>query len=162
MSAAVDISPAAFPNVAVKFDAIGMPSTKGSARGFVVAGKGGRGPRAIITNDAGPKAKAWAAIVSDAATTAMGSGTPLTGPLDVTVTFWLPRPKSHSTAKGLRADAPKWVAKRPDADKLARCFLDALTGIVFGDDAQIARLLVEKKYTAHRVGASCTVLMYGE
>ena len=34
----------------------------------------------------------------------------------------------------------------PDIDKLARCALDALTGIVFRDDAQIVDLHATKRY----------------
>jgi Holliday junction resolvase RusA-like endonuclease len=136
----------------VDFFAPGIPSTKGSARAFVVNG------RAIVTNDAGKKAKAWASIVAGAASEAMGSLTPFGCAVDVTVVFFLPRPKAHSRSNGeLKADAPRWSPKKPDADKLARCALDALTGVVFVDDSQIARLLVEKRYADGQAGAHVLV-----
>lgn len=125
---------------AINIWAPGMPSTKGSARAFVV------GKRAIITNDAGQKAKAWASIVSGAAMDAMRGRELFDGPVRVEVTFYLPRPKAHFGRHGLKPDAPTFVAKKPDGDKLARCGLDALTFVVFKDDAQIAELVVRKLY----------------
>lgn len=123
----------------VSFFVPGKAETKGSARAFVVKG------RAIITND-NPRAKAWASVVTLAAHEAMNGRAPLEGPLYVRVFFELPRPKAHFTKKGLRLDAPKYAAKKPDVDKLLRCGLDALTGVVFVDDAQIAQVRTEKRY----------------
>lgn len=40
---------------------------------------------------------------------------------------------------------PTHTAK-PDVDKLARCLLDALAGLVYADDAQINDLCVTKRY----------------
>lgn len=60
-------------------------------------------------------------------------------PLRVDVTFWLPRPKS----------APKrrvWPDRKPDVDKLARHVGDALTGIIWTDDARVCELCVRKRY----------------
>lgn len=139
------------------FFAPGVPSTKGSARGFVVAGRGGGKPRAVITNDAGPKAKAWAAIVASAAQDAMAGAAPIEGAVSVEVIFEMPRPKAHSTKRGLRPDAPVFSKSKPDIDKLLRCFLDALTGVVFLDDAQIACLVSSKGYADGGCGARCRV-----
>lgn len=140
----------------IRFFAAGIPSTKGSARAFV------RGGRAIVTNDAGAKAKVWAGIVSSAALDAMRGKAPIFElPLDVMVTFYLPRPKSHSTTRGLRPNAPTHSSSKPDADKLVRCALDALTGIVFGDDAQVARLVVEKRYANGAAGMAVSVEALG-
>jgi len=53
--------------------------------------------------------------------------------------FVLPRPKS----------APKrstpHATKRPDVDKLARACLDAITGVIVGDDAQMVDLRATKR-----------------
>lgn len=136
---------------AISFFAGGVPSTKGSAKAFVV------GRRAVITNDAGPRAKAWAAVVAGAALDAMAGRPPCDGPVHVRAVFYMPRPKAHSTKKGLRPNAPTWVASKPDSDKLARCALDALTGVVFADDAQIAELVVQKRYADGPVGAAFVV-----
>jgi len=133
----------------VEFYVPGKPETKGSARAFV------RGKRAVITND-NPKAKAWAAVVSLAAMEAMQGQSVLEGPLRVTIRFDVQRPKAHSTKRGLRPNAPTHSSSKPDVDKLLRCALDALTGIVFLDDAQVARIVGEKRYSA-APGALITV-----
>ena len=44
------------------------------------------------------------------------------------------------------ASAPRHMAVMPDIDKLARCALDALTGIVFEDDAQVTELRLRKGF----------------
>jgi Holliday junction resolvase RusA-like endonuclease len=134
----------------IAFTAHGKPETKGSTRAFMVAGR----PR--ITND-NPRAKTWAGVVSSAAYEATG-GRLLSGPLSVRIVFYLQRPKAHSNKRGLRPDAPTHSASKPDVDKLARCALDALTGVVFGDDSQVARLEVEKRYTSEVTGATFEVL----
>lgn len=81
---------------------------------------------------------------------AQACSTPLEGPVRVELEFRMPRPKAHyRTIVGelvLRDDAPRHHAHRPDADKLARAVLDALTGPAFGDDGQVAELVVSKVY----------------
>lgn len=144
----------------VSFFVPGMPGTKGSARGFVVTPKGGGKPRAVITNDAGDKAKAWAAVVALAAREAMAGRPPFAGPVEVGVTFFLPRPKAHYGKRGeLKASAPTYPTGRPDGDKMLRCTWDALTGICYADDAQIAQWPGSKVYIhpGQYVGASICV-----
>ena len=75
------------------------------------------------------------------------------GPVDVRATFVFPRPKSHYLpANGkrrdpvLRDDAPLWHVSPPDVDKLARSCLDALTGVLWTDDAQVADIHARKVY----------------
>ena len=48
--------------------------------------------------------------------------------MGVDVTFYVPRPKSVTR---------EYPEVKPDADKLLRCTLDALTGIAYRDDAQV-------------------------
>lgn len=133
----------------IAFTVPGTPQTKGSARAWVNKRTG----RAIVTND-NPKTKSWAGIVSTHAIEAMAGAPPLTGPVAVHLVFGLQRPKAHFTARGLRPDAPSLVSKKPDADKLARACLDALTAVCFVDDAQVASLLVEKRYAAPGVNVT--------
>lgn len=64
---------------------------------------------------------------------------PVAGPVRIDLEFVLPRPKS--TPK--RSTPP--AIKRPDLDKLARSILDALTGIVYHDDAQVVGLYATKR-----------------
>ena len=67
----------------------------------------------------------------------------LEGPLAVTITAQLLRPKS----------APKrrvtWPIGRPDADNYAKLVLDALNGVLWRDDSQVVDLHVRKVYSEH-------------
>jgi len=85
----------------------------------------------------------------------------VTGPLQLEVTAYLPRPKLHyRTAKGhedeLKPNHPYFPTGRPDWDNLAKTVCDALNGVAWKDDAQIARATVEKKYG--RPGWEITVI----
>lgn len=61
------------------------------------------------------------------------------GPVGVSATFTFKRPQKHYLRGELREDAPEccYPAKRGDVDKLLRSTLDALTGPVIKDDAQV-------------------------
>lgn len=112
--------------------------------------------------EANPRTKPWRAAVSAAAADAMIVATdhadvavdsrrlPLADAVQVRVKFVFTRPKSHygtgKNADVLKGSAPEYVTRAPDVDKLARAVLDALTGIVFRDDAQVAHLNVWKQY----------------
>jgi len=68
-------------------------------------------------------------------------------PIYLHLLFRFRRPKGHWNAKGeLKPSAPKTVVTRPDLDKLCRSTLDALTGTLFHDDAQVAFLVASKEY----------------
>jgi Holliday junction resolvase RusA-like endonuclease len=54
--------------------------------------------------------------------------------------FILPRPKSAPKRTGSRLPH----CKKPDAENLAKSVLDALSGLLYDDDRQIWRLVVEK------------------
>ena len=45
-----------------------------------------------------------------------------------------------------RAAEAKWRTSKPDADNIAKLVSDACNEIVFGDDAQVADLRVQKVY----------------
>lgn len=105
--------------------------------------------RVIDTN--APKLRPWRAELTAAAAEAMGDEAPNIGPLRVHGTFHFPRPLYHygtgRNAGVLKESAPSWVPVRPDLDKLSRALLDALTGVVWRDDAQVVALNVAKVYT---------------
>ena len=103
-------------------------------------------------------ADAWkSAVRSDAMRNASERG-PLAGPVAVRLDFVMPRPKAHSTKRGLRPDAPRWHASKPDADNLAKAVLDALgdLGTYWKDDAQVADLCITKRY-GERIGCTITI-----
>jgi Holliday junction resolvase RusA-like endonuclease len=96
-----------------------------------------------------------------------GSSTPLIeeGPIQVALEFVLPRPESRTTKRG--DNVREWHDRRPDCDNLAKAALDALKGVAWHDDSQIARLAVAKVMasatedpgmwiTVERVGVSPT------
>lgn len=73
---------------------------------------------------------------------------PMTGPLYLSLIFFLPRPKGHFNSKGqLKPAAPDWHTSRGDFDNYAKAVCDALTQIgMWHDDAQISAALIEKRY----------------
>ena len=118
---------------AVAFDVVGIAQPKGSTKAFVPKGW----TRPVVTSD-NPKIKGWQALVAERAQTVAHEGF-FTGAVVVLVWFYLPRP----------ASLPKRVVhatKLPDVDKLARGVLDALTGILFRDDAQVVAVHAFKQY----------------
>lgn len=69
-------------------------------------------------------------------------------PVAVDLRFYFARPKHHYKANGqLRPKAPTWHVQRPDADKLARAALDAITGVLLYDDAQVWQVTATKVWT---------------
>ena len=77
---------------------------------------------------------------------------PHPGYFHLTLEFRFPRPKSHyRTGRfswALREQAPRadCHTQRPDVDKLARAVLDALTGVVWGDDSRVTHLTASKQW----------------
>ena len=129
----------------IEFVVYGQPAPGGSKRGFY----NHRARRVIITDDSA-RSRPWKAQVSDAAADAMAGRELEQGPVAITIRFYLPRPKGHygTGANGgrVRPSAPTWPAVKPDVDKLSRTVLDAMTGIVYRDDAQVVVKTVEKHY----------------
>lgn len=114
---------------AVEFHVPGKPAPQGSKRHV------GRGILVESSKEVGP----WRERVAIAAHNAMAGRGLLMGPVEVDLSFVLPRPKSAPKTRTASA------AKRPDIDKLARACLDALTDVVFGDDGQVVRLVAQKR-----------------
>ena len=129
----------------VRFTVLGRPQQKGSKQVLPV-----KGPRRFVVRESNIKARPWAMHVAAAALDAHYTTSLITGPVIVAVTFYFARPKGHygtgRNQQELRRSAPREMTVMPDVDKLARCALDALTGIVFRDDAQIVDLHAAKRY----------------
>jgi Holliday junction resolvase RusA-like endonuclease len=66
-------------------------------------------------------------------------------PLRLDIDVWLPIPASWS-ADRRKAASGHYHANRPDADNIAKAISDALNGIAYGDDGQIAELMIAKRY----------------
>lgn len=143
----------------------GLPIAQGNSRAFVAQSKGGKF-RAIVTTEANRTNSplgAWRSAIATEARDEMGNRPLFEGALRVTVTFCFPRPKSHflPATKSrptpiLRDDAPVFHTSRPDVDKLTRALFDALTNVVWHDDAQVADVRARKVYGLYP-GATITV-----
>jgi len=116
------------------FTVPGEAQPQGSARAFVVHG------RAVVTSD-NPKLKGWRTTVAKAAQAALADAgaTTIDGPVMVWVDFFLKRPQK--LPKGRIGHTT-----RPDADKLVRGVLDALTRVLWKDDAQVVEIHARKAY----------------
>ena len=69
----------------------------------------------------------------------------LTGPLAVTISAYYNVPKSYS--KSVKESLyGQYKITKPDADNVAKFYLDAMSGIVYEDDNIIAKLIVSKYY----------------
>ena len=69
----------------------------------------------------------------------------LTGPLAVTISAYYNVPKSYS--KSVKESMyGQYKITKPDADNVAKFYLDAMSGIVYEDDNIIAKLIVSKYY----------------
>jgi Holliday junction resolvase RusA-like endonuclease len=72
------------------------------------------------------------------------------GPLFVSLEFFLPRPTALQWKK--KEGPALWSIGTPDKDNLEKAVYDAITGIVWKDDAQICRSTTEKRIAAlHQV-----------
>jgi Holliday junction resolvase RusA-like endonuclease len=131
----------------LEFTCLGVPQPAGSKTGFHNKQTG----RTWVV-DAAKKSKPWKLEVASAARAAMlaqgatGEGLLLNGPLTLDVSFHMPRPKGHFGARGLRPSAPDYPTTRPDVTKLLRAVEDALTGVVWRDDAQVIFQYARKLY----------------
>ncbi|WP_063017167.1 MULTISPECIES: RusA family crossover junction endodeoxyribonuclease [Nocardia] len=109
----------------------GQPAPQGSKD---YKGRNARGKAILVESAAG--LPDWRARI---AWTAHERGwRPTGGPFAADLVFVMPRPK------GTPAATPAAV-KRPDADKLARAVLDALTGVAWADDSQVVDLRSRKR-----------------
>jgi len=102
--------------------------------------------RVFLRNKSGQVLDTWRGSITAAAARAMSDRPPLRSPVAVTLTFYRTRPRGHYGRRGLLPSARAMPSTRPDVDKLTRAALDALTGICFLDDAQVADLHASKRY----------------
>jgi Holliday junction resolvase RusA-like endonuclease len=131
----------------IAFTVYGKPEPAGSKRAFV------KGGRAIVTDD-NPNSRSWKQEVRSKAAEVMFAHNPtlelFDGALSLDLRFYLKRPQSHfgtgRNAGVLKDSAPRFHTTRPDSTKLTRAVEDALTGIVWRDDAQVSTQVIAKLY----------------
>lgn len=152
------------PGHHLEIHVVGVPAPQGSKKGFIAGG------RAVVVDTNQPRLRTWREDVKHAALGAIELHTlpdpwqPLTGPVELDVTFLMPRPKHHfrtgKHAHLLRDNAPAAPAGKPDVDKLLRSSLDALTAAgLYRDDAQVVTLTGRKVYTLGHPGAVINVYL---
>ncbi len=83
---------------------------------------------------------------------------PLDAAVHLELQFRMPRPKSHyrtgRNAHLLKSSAPLHHAVKPDLTKLVRSTEDALTGIIWRDDAQVISGSYSKTYADETAGVA--------
>lgn len=133
------------PTQIAEITVFGKAAPAGSKRAF-------RNPRTgkIMVADANRLAAPWKQQVAGAARAGY-MGNPVIGPVELELTFVLPRPKSHYRTGKNAGVLKDWAVaarptSKPDALKLARGVEDALTGILWKDDAQIVEEHLSKVY----------------
>jgi Holliday junction resolvase RusA-like endonuclease len=117
----------------------GRPRPQGSKLAY------GSGTRMV---ESSPHVKPWRADIRHHVLAERPEGWPLDEPVTLRLQFRFQRPKNHLSARGgLVPSAPYYhVLRTGDVDKLARAALDALTSVLFADDAQVVCLVVTKAY----------------
>jgi Holliday junction resolvase RusA-like endonuclease len=129
------------------FTTYARPEPMGSMRGFV------RNGRAILTSN-NKKMKPYRQEVTNCAMVAINEAgwlMPLAGkhePVKLSLKFYFARPVSIPKKR-------TEIVVKPDIDKIIRATADALTGILYADDAQIVEMQASKHYgTPERVEVS--------
>ena len=128
-------------SLTIRFAVRGLPATQGSKK--IVWPKGRDFPEAYLVDANATSLKDWRSAVRTAAAFAW-RGQPLEGPLAVRQVFYFLRPASQARLERL---CP-WRWRTPDAEKLARAVADALKGLIWRDDAQVALLGGATRYAA--------------
>jgi Holliday junction resolvase RusA-like endonuclease len=123
--------------VTLHFSVYGVAQPKGSSKAFLPKGW----TRPIVTS-ANPKNKGWQQLVAEAASQAIAlraSFVLLESSVRLGVVFYLPRPKAIR-------DRQVPHTKKPDLDKLVRSVKDALSKVVWRDDALVMEISARKEY----------------
>ena len=123
----------------VMFTVYGEPVGKGRPR-FARRGN-------FVSTYSPQKTKTYEDEIRMMAKAAMGSSEPLDTPVTVAIYIRAGIPASFSKQK--RKDALEGIlkpTKKPDADNILKCFLDAMNGIVYLDDKQVVNIHLTKVY----------------
>jgi len=116
----------------LEIEVFGDPASQGSHS--VIHG------RIVQVNSA--KHKRWRNAVAFAAMDLITDGWELLDePLELSVIFYLPRPKTATR---------QFPAVMPDLDKLIRAVGDSLSGLVYVDDSRIISINAQKRYADDR------------
>lgn len=143
----------------IKFFVPGLAKTSGSKRAF-------KNPKTdkIIVTAANPKQKKWQDACKWMAMQLCGRMIPWDGPLILSMVFIRQRPRNHFGTGRNEGVMKDWAGSlmptsKPDSLKLGRAVEDALKGIIYNDDSQICRHVIDKKFGANP-GVEVTIAKY--
>lgn len=147
----------------LEFTALGRPQPAGSKQAFAVR-RGGKPTGQVAVKESNEaRVRPWQAVVADAALEALNGAGRLEGPLLLEVDFYLGRPAGHygtgRNAGVVKASSPAYPIVMPDTTKLLRALEDALTGIVWRDDAQVVTQVARKRYAAQGAPERAEILV---
>jgi len=118
---------------------------------FTIPGRvGGKGrPRFTVIGGRGraytpAKTASMESVVREIAARAMNGAPLLEGPLALEISIFLSPPASWSKRKRAEAVFP---TGKPDLDNIGKLIGDALNGVVWKDDAQLAELTIRRRFT---------------
>lgn len=133
------------------FFVAGIPKAQPRVKAFVRGGHAG-----VYTPNS---AETWKQTVRSNATVVAPESI-LTGPIRISLDFFLPRPKAHLKRDGsLRKNQPIWHCKKPDLDNLIKAVIDAITDTqrIWLDDSQICQISATKSYALNASGCSVRI-----
>ena len=128
-------------SAAIEFTIPGAAAPQGSKRAIRL-----RTGRTVLV-ESSARVKPFRAVAALAATEAWRRP-PTADAVGLEVAFRFVRPKSHHKADGSLRDGAPLTPGKPDIDKLLRALLDALTGVIYVDDLQVACIWATKEYGA--------------
>jgi len=127
----------------ITFTIPGKPTAKGRPK-FVRRGKfvSTYTPEKTLNYENMVKARFWQEYGTDYA--------PIETAVRVSISATFTRPKGHfgsgRNAWFVKESAPEHMTTKPDLDNIAKAITDALNGLAYRDDSQIAALSAEKHY----------------
>ena len=132
------------PSSSLTFTVLGKPAPQGSKRHV------GRG----VMVESSKRCKPWRQDVRHTALDLRPDDwyANMDAAITLSVVFIFARPKSHFRANGqLKPSAPAHCTGRiGDVSKLVRAVEDAMTGIIYNDDAQIISLIAHRRFANDR------------
>lgn len=131
----------------ISFQANGAPITQGSKTGYVING------RAVLKESRSKALHFWRDVIAERAQNARDGVFWTKVPIRLTLRFWIAPPQS------LPKRRRTWPigARSGDVDKLARAAMDALTQVLFADDAEVVELHVYKDWAQGPAGVTVDV-----
>jgi Holliday junction resolvase RusA-like endonuclease len=130
------------PTPLISFRVDGVCQSRGSKKPITVPGL-----RRGLLVDSNPKSVDWMNLIKVYASAAMAGRELFDGALVLRVVFYRQRPKGHFRKDGsVKPSAPAFPDTKPDCSKLMRAAEDALSGVVYVDDARLADSWPSKRF----------------